>query len=238
MTEDTTGYARVAATLGRAGWQRDALHTATLGALQGRGTSKAKALADLGRLITEAAQRGDGQADRVSFAFDAANRQLWVAVPDVLHGGHDAYAVDVSGEVPVHGRSTSSGVAAAADAFTRCEGMTPVTADRPTARELPAMPAEVRDMLAKADDAAHAWDLDTDAMRAALADLMDYVSGQFAPSELDRSHVVTFDPRPVTGPGALDGLRRMSLQEARELQRGAFPRIGRIINADTLAEVS
>ena len=49
------------------------------------------------------------------------------------------------------------------------------------------------------------------------------------------AYVVTFDPRPVTGPGAIKGLRRMTLDEARKLKADALPyRDGRIVEADTL----
>jgi hypothetical protein len=48
--------------------------------------------------------------------------------------------------------------------------------------------------------------------------------------------VVTFDPRPVYGPGAIDGLRRMSLADARALLdlAASIPKRGRIVNAATL----
>lgn len=53
-------------------------------------------------------------------------------------------------------------------------------------------------------------------------------------------YVVTFDPRPVAGPGAIDGLRRMTLREARRVLvlAASIPKHGRIIDADTLAEVT
>lgn len=50
-------------------------------------------------------------------------------------------------------------------------------------------------------------------------------------------YVVTFDPRPVAGPGALKGLRRMTLSDARSLRADAV-RDGRIVNASTLATVA
>jgi hypothetical protein len=52
-------------------------------------------------------------------------------------------------------------------------------------------------------------------------------------------YVVTFDPRPVTGPGAIAGLRLMSLDEAHGLftEAGRIPKHGRIVNAVTLEEV-
>jgi hypothetical protein len=46
--------------------------------------------------------------------------------------------------------------------------------------------------------------------------------------------VVTFDPRPVIGPGAIDGLRRMSLDAAHKLVADARPRRGRIVRVETL----
>jgi hypothetical protein len=53
-------------------------------------------------------------------------------------------------------------------------------------------------------------------------------------------YVVTFDPRPIVGAGALAGLRRMTLAEARETAAVAarIPKVGRIIDAETLAEYS
>jgi hypothetical protein len=49
-------------------------------------------------------------------------------------------------------------------------------------------------------------------------------------------YVVTFDPRPVTGPGAIEGLRRMPLDEARGVltEAGHIPKHGRIVHAVTL----
>lgn len=90
MAGDTTRFARVRATMGRAGWSRHAAHTATAGTVQGTGSSQVLALADLAGQLTEAA--GRGQQDPV-FAWDKANAVLWVAVPDVMHGGHRQYAV-------------------------------------------------------------------------------------------------------------------------------------------------
>lgn len=56
---------------------------------------------------------------------------------------------------------------------------------------------------------------------------------------MDDQYVVTFDRRPVVGPGALDGLRRTTLEFARETLRIAsrIPKHGRIIDAETLEEV-
>lgn len=53
------------------------------------------------------------------------------------------------------------------------------------------------------------------------------------------AYVVTFDPRPVSGPGAIAGLQRMTLDQARETLTIAarIPKRGRIIDAATLSEV-
>lgn len=53
-------------------------------------------------------------------------------------------------------------------------------------------------------------------------------------------YVVTFDRRTVVGPGALDGLRRMGLDEARRTLRLAarIPKHGQIIDCTTLEPVS
>ena len=190
---DTQKHARVPATMGREGWRRNALHTATAGGLTGRGTSQAKALDDLARLISEACQRGAYRAgaDGVTFAYDADNANLWVAVPDVLHGGATEYVVDCSGQAPANPHGGGSRTGTARDAFTHSVGMAPL-ADRAAPRALPVMPAEVREMLDKAAGAlfalqryTHQSETET-AMRDALSDLADYVSGQFAPSELAR----------------------------------------------------
>lgn len=55
---------------------------------------------------------------------------------------------------------------------------------------------------------------------------------------LTNSYVVTFARGPITGPGALDGLRRMSLADARTLlvTAAGIPKAGRIVHALTLDE--
>lgn len=52
-------------------------------------------------------------------------------------------------------------------------------------------------------------------------------------------YVVTFDQRPVSGPGAITGLRRMTLDDARETVAIAsrIPKAGRIIDAGSLHEI-
>lgn len=52
-------------------------------------------------------------------------------------------------------------------------------------------------------------------------------------------YVVTFDRRPVSGPGAITGLRRMTLADAQETVAIAsrIPKTGRIINAISLHEI-
>jgi hypothetical protein len=198
--------------MGRAGWQRDAAHTATLGTLQGRGSSQAKALEDLARLITEAA--GRDSSDAVSVAWDADNRGLWVAVPDVMHGGHDEFMLTFRADgSPVRVRRVAAGVSPARDAFAGCAGFAPVTDQRSLsdAPKLPPMPAEVTEMLDRASDALTAYgryashtEAETGA-RDALADLADYVSAQYAPAELDRpaTYVHPADPRRDAQAGAI-----------------------------------
>jgi len=56
----------------------------------------------------------------------------------------------------------------------------------------------------------------------------------------DPTYVVTFNPDRIAGPGAIDGLRRMTLADARKLVAGAalIPMHGRIVNAETLEVVA
>jgi hypothetical protein len=53
-------------------------------------------------------------------------------------------------------------------------------------------------------------------------------------------YVVTFDPRPIVGPGAIDQLRRMPLADAEATLALAarIPKHGRIVDADTLEIIS
>lgn len=59
------------------------------------------------------------------------------------------------------------------------------------------------------------------------------------PMRVTPRYVVTFDPRPVTGPGALNGLRRMSKDEALALVKTArrIPKTGRVIDALTFETI-
>jgi hypothetical protein len=52
-------------------------------------------------------------------------------------------------------------------------------------------------------------------------------------------YVVTFDSRPVYGPGAIEGLQRMPLADAYGVlsEAGRIPKRGRIVNARTLETV-
>lgn len=52
-------------------------------------------------------------------------------------------------------------------------------------------------------------------------------------------YVVTFDRRPVAGPGAITGLRRMTLDDARKVVvlASRIPKTGRIIDAGSLQEI-
>jgi hypothetical protein len=56
----------------------------------------------------------------------------------------------------------------------------------------------------------------------------------------DALYVVTFNPRPIAGPGAISGLRRMPLDEARKVLTLAarIPKHGRIVDAATLEATS
>jgi hypothetical protein len=122
MSGQAPRYARVPAETGRAGWQRDAEHTATAGALQGRGTSQAGALAALGEALAAMASRA---SDAPMFGWDAPNRTLWVAVPDAHHGGSVHYIVhfDESGNPSVSG-STTLDRSPAREAWQSSEGIT------------------------------------------------------------------------------------------------------------------
>ena len=59
------------------------------------------------------------------------------------------------------------------------------------------------------------------------------------PTRVLPRYVVTFDPRPVTGPGALEGLRRMPKVEALNLLETArrIPKNGRVVDAVTFETV-
>lgn len=104
-TEQTQRYAKVPAEMSRAGWQRHAEHVATAGAMQGRASSAAGALASLGEALTAMAGRA---TDDPMFGWDDANRSLWIAVPNAYHGGSVHYIVhfDESGNPTVSGSTT------------------------------------------------------------------------------------------------------------------------------------
>jgi hypothetical protein len=99
-------YAKVPAAMSRAGWSRHSDHVAAAGALTGRGTSAASALADLGEALAAMASRA---SDAPAFGWDAPNRTLWVAVPSVHDGGSTHYIVhfDDNGNPSVSGSTTS-----------------------------------------------------------------------------------------------------------------------------------
>lgn len=124
MTE--TRLAKVRAAMGRAGWQRTAPHTATAGRVTGRGPSQQAALDDLGAKLAAACERDAGSDGKPSFAWDADNECLWVAVPDVMHGGHTAYIVNMRHGNPALSPCVMSGNEPASEAFTGCLGFTPV----------------------------------------------------------------------------------------------------------------
>lgn len=123
MTADSTPprYARVPATMGHGPWSGKSGHTATAGAVQGRGTSESKALADLGALLAAAASR-DASAEPSFWADE--NGGLWVAVPDVMHGGFRSYRVSgVTVASDASAKMTGSGTGDASEAYTSAAGM-------------------------------------------------------------------------------------------------------------------
>jgi hypothetical protein len=122
MTADSTPlrYARVPATMGHESWSDKSGHTTTVGTVQGRGTSAAKALADLGDLLAAASR---DESAEPSFWADE-NGGLWVAVPDVMHGGFRDYRVSgvtVAADATV--KVTGSGSGDASEAYTSAAGM-------------------------------------------------------------------------------------------------------------------
>jgi hypothetical protein len=126
MSTDTGGpqrYAKVKAATGRAGWSKTAEHTATVGHVEGRGTSQAAALDNLAALLAGMAERNGADP---ALWWDADNRVLFIAVTDVVDGGHRAVTVDMSGDKP-RISCTSSGTADAYHAFDSAVGMTAVT---------------------------------------------------------------------------------------------------------------
>jgi uncharacterized Zn finger protein (UPF0148 family) len=113
-------FAKVPAETGRAGYARTAPHTATAGTVQGRGTSQRAALDDLGTMLTAAMARAG--SDTPSFAWDAANQALSVAVPDVMHGGSVTYMVRFDDNGPLTWFETSGNACEAKDAFATSVG--------------------------------------------------------------------------------------------------------------------
>jgi hypothetical protein len=124
MSTDTPQrYAKVPAATGRATWSPKSEHTATAGALTGRGTSQAAALADLATALTAMAGRA---CDDPCLWYDESGQRLWIAFPDAVTGDHLALTVDMSGPVP-RITSTESGTGPACRAFLHADGMVPVT---------------------------------------------------------------------------------------------------------------
>ena len=117
-------YARIPAELGRAGWQRDSAHVATVGGVQGRGTSVQAALDDVSGHLAEMAGRANGQP---AFWSDDQGG-LWVVIPDMRDGGSISYRV--SGVTVTPGatvRLCSFNRAGADQAHATAEGMTRLT---------------------------------------------------------------------------------------------------------------
>lgn len=120
---DQQRYARVPATVRAASWHKHADQLAEAGQLTGRGASQAAALADLGSQLAAMAGRAH---EAPAFWWDAANRVLWVTVPDAVSGGCTAYPVHFDGEVPTTSGGVSSYAAPAAVAMAQSVGIVPV----------------------------------------------------------------------------------------------------------------
>jgi hypothetical protein len=120
MTGDARRYARVPAAMGRAGWRRDAEHTASAGQLTGRGTSQQTALDDLSGQLEAMAGRA---LQEPAFWWDADNQALHVVTPDPVTGGHFAWIVRMAGDGPVLSPGMSCGKAPVGDALTTAVGM-------------------------------------------------------------------------------------------------------------------
>ena len=120
---DQQRYARVPATVRPASWHKNAPMVAEAGQLAGQGTNIAAALADLGSQLAAMASRAQ---EAPAFWWDAANRVLWVTVPDAVSGGCTAYPVHFDGEVPTASGGVSSYAASAAVAMARSVGIVPI----------------------------------------------------------------------------------------------------------------
>lgn len=117
---DAQRHARVPAEMSRDGWARSAGHVATAGGVTGRGKSAAAALDDLAAALGAMAGRA---AEEPTFWWDADNRALHVAVPDVRDGGHSAYIVMMTDTGPYASMCKSAGCAPASEALTSATGM-------------------------------------------------------------------------------------------------------------------
>jgi hypothetical protein len=107
--------------MGRESWSSESGHTATVGAVQGRGATAARALDDLGARLTAAASR-DASAEPSFWADD--NGGLWVAVPDVMHGGFRGYRVSgVTVADNAAAKMTESSKGDASEAYASAAGM-------------------------------------------------------------------------------------------------------------------
>lgn len=81
---------------------------------------------------------------------------------------------------------------------------------------------------------------EVDHMTHERGDREDLTPAERLPFDDPAEYVVTFDRRPIHGPGAISGLRRMTLADALETVAIAsrIPKTGRIIDADSLQEVT
>jgi hypothetical protein len=114
------GFARVPVTITPVGWRKPTELEAVCGEVRGRGTSQAKAVADVAEQLANMAAHA---ADFTETSVWADESGLWFAYPDG-RGGHHAvrvHGVTVAADARVS--STSSGRASVADAFETSEGM-------------------------------------------------------------------------------------------------------------------
>lgn len=96
-------------------------YTAKAGVLESTGRTEHAALGHLVTLVTDALSRDTSDLrEAAQFCWDPDNRMLWVAVADVMFGGHRQYALRQAedGTFTLALGSGSSGTAPVAEAFT------------------------------------------------------------------------------------------------------------------------
>lgn len=125
---ETQRYARVPAELGRAGWRRDAPHTAECGSVRGSGKSVAAALADLGSQLETIAKAARTDP---TFWHDADNGLLTVAVPQADGESWVSYTVRLGQESgPVLATGTTHGGGDVREAYANAIGYARVERER------------------------------------------------------------------------------------------------------------